>query len=154
MVWGAFCGDMKTPLHLIPPGTKVDSGHYTLRILDLLLIPFWHETCERYGWTQVVEDGAPGHKRFAAACRERNEMEILPWPPQSPDLNLIEALWGDMETELGETFGWVKDLNTLQTVLHAVWNSVEGAERLDGLIRSMPHRLAAVIAVDGMATPY
>ncbi|RPA99585.1 hypothetical protein L873DRAFT_1683125, partial [Choiromyces venosus 120613-1] len=75
------------------------------------------------------------------------------WPPQSLDLNLIEALWGDMETELGETFGWIKDIEVIIRAVKAIWDSIE-ISCLDGLIRSMPECLEAVIAAGGMATAY
>lgn len=110
MIWGAFCGTLKSDLYFVPSGKKIDSSVYTTKTLDPLLILFWHKTCEEYGWTQVVEDGAPGHKKFAIECRRRNNMEVVHCSPQSPDLNLIEALWGDMETELGETFGSIENL--------------------------------------------
>lgn len=80
-------------------------------------------------------------------------MEVIDWSPQSPDLNLIEALSGDMETELGETFGRIEDLETLKLVLKNTWDHI-GADRLDSLVRSMPRRLQAVIAAGGNATPY
>ena len=47
---------------------------------------------EEYGWTVIQEDNAPEHKKYAIACQLLNGVEILPWPPQLPDLNLIEAL--------------------------------------------------------------
>lgn len=72
---------------------------------------------------------------------------------QSPDLNLIEALWMDMEMELGETWGRVGNIETLVAVLQVVWKSIS-EERLNGLISSMPERLQAVIDADGGATPY
>lgn len=153
MVWGAFCGRLKSELIFVPAGSTVSSVSYTNHILDPELIPFWHKTCEEYGWTQVVEDGAPGHKGFSKACREINNLESLEWSPQSPDLNLIEALWADMETELGETFGRVSDLDTLKIILKNAWDNI-GADRLDSLIRSMPRRLEAVINAGGNATPY
>ena len=65
------------------------------------LVPLWHRCCEEFGWAVVVEDGAPGHKGHAKRYRELNGMDVPPWPAQSPDLKLIEALWGDMEVELG-----------------------------------------------------
>ena len=94
MVWGAFCGELKSDLYLVPSKAKINGQKYRDCILDPLLIPFWHQTCEEYGWTIVMEDDAPGHKGVSTACRELNEMESLPWVAQSPDLNLIEALWG------------------------------------------------------------
>ena len=36
------------------------------------------------------------------------------WPAKSPDLGLIEALWGDMGAELGQTWGRVNDLKALE----------------------------------------
>lgn len=70
----------------------MSSATYTNNIVNLLLIPFWYETCERYGWAQVVKDGAPRHKGVANACQEINCMESLEWSPQLSDLNLMEAL--------------------------------------------------------------
>lgn len=69
MVWGAFCGTMKSDLVFVPQKVSIDSTTYTLHILDSQLIPFWHKTCEAYGWTMVVEDNAPGHKLWAITCR-------------------------------------------------------------------------------------
>lgn len=153
MVWGAFCGSLKSELVFVPAGSTVSSTTYTQDILDPLLIPFWHQTCKEYGWTQVVEDGAPGHKGVSKECWEINNVEVLEWAPQSPDLNLIEVLWGDMETKLGETFGRVSDLEVLKVVLKNAWSNI-GTSCLDSLIRSMPRWLEAVIAAGGNATPY
>ncbi|KAG0133751.1 hypothetical protein HOY82DRAFT_452172, partial [Tuber indicum] len=82
------------------------------------------------------EDGAPGHKGFAKRYREMNRMDTIQWPAQSPDLNLIEALWLDIETEMGEMWGRVGDIPTLQLYIRTIWEQI-GVERLDGLIRSM-----------------
>ncbi len=80
-------------------------------------------------------------------------METLQWPPQLPDLNLIEALWGDIECKLKKTFQ--RDKNTAEVQKHCLgaWAAVRG-EQLHRLIESMPTRLQAVIAANGGATPF
>ncbi|KAG0128168.1 hypothetical protein HOY82DRAFT_489608, partial [Tuber indicum] len=99
------------------------------------------------------EDGAPSHKGFDNHYRNLNEMETTQWPAQSPDLNLIEALWLDMENELGETWGRIGDIAMLERALDAVWQAIPN-ERLKGLIRTMPQCLQAVIDAEGGATRY
>jgi hypothetical protein len=153
MTWGAFCGTMKSPLAFIPGKAKLDSAMYVKRIMEPYLVPFWHRCCEEYGWTKAVEDGAPGHKGYSIQYRELNEVDSVEWPAQSPDLNLIEALWGDIEAELGEIWGRVADIGVLEACVTAAWNSIP-EERLDSLIRSMPARLQAVIDAEGEAAPY
>ena len=102
------------------------------------MIPFWQEACEEYGWARVVEDNAPGHKKFAIASRIRNGVDSIDWPPQSPDLNLIEALWADMEIELGQIHERAEDVDTLVLMLQAAWESI-APEKLSNLIASMPN---------------
>ncbi|PUU75144.1 hypothetical protein B9Z19DRAFT_996028, partial [Tuber borchii] len=100
-----------------------------------------------------VEDNAPGYKKFAVLSRRRNEVDTIDWPPQSPDLNLIEVLWRGIETELGQIYERVENVDILILMLQAVWASIT-EERLSNLIASMPNRLVAVIAAEGNATKY
>ena len=80
-------------------------------------------------------------------------MEVLDWPPQSPDLNLIETIWGDMEVELGMIFGHSSNLLELQQQCRGVFKMTT-KERLTDLIKGMRGRLEAVIEAKGTATPY
>lgn len=75
MVWGAFCGTLKSNLVFVPTKAEIDSSFYVTEIMYPSLVPFWHHSCEQYGWTTVVEDGASGHKGFSNRYRDLNGME-------------------------------------------------------------------------------
>jgi len=105
----------------VPSGTTLDSKKYTKNVLDPLLIPFWHQTCEVYSWSTVVEDGAPSHQKYAAQCRKVNNLKTLPWPPQSLNLYLIEAQSADMETKLGQIYEQAANTDDLILMLDTAW---------------------------------
>ncbi|KAG0138016.1 hypothetical protein HOY82DRAFT_476724, partial [Tuber indicum] len=75
------------------------------------------------------------------------------WPAQFPDLNLIDVLWMDMETEFGQTLRGIGDIPVLERALSSVCHQIP-AGRLESLICSMPKGLQAVIDVQGGPTPY
>ena len=75
-------------------------------------------------------------------------MDVLLWPVKLPDLNLIEALWQDVDVELGQIWGKVSDMEALEAAVEVAWNTIP-EERLEGLIRSRPALLQAVIDADG-----
>lgn len=154
MAWGGFCGFKKSPLYFVPGKAKLDAKLYRDEILEPILIPFWHEVCEQYGWVKVVEDGAPGHKGAAKEYREQCGVDNIQWPAQSPDLNLIEAVWQEMENNLGAIWGRSTSIAAIQEQCRYVWDTYITPEFLDGLIRSMPQRIEAVIQANGGATPY
>jgi len=153
MVWGAFCGRIKSDLVFIPGKATMDSALYVENVMEPHVVPFWHECREAYGWVAVMGDGVPGHKGFAKNYRQLNAMEHIPLPAQSPDLNLIEALWLDMEMELGETWAWIGDIPALERALNTVWQGIPG-DRLERLIDSMAQWLQALINAEGGSTPY
>jgi len=154
MIWGAFCGTTKSDLTCIPGKAKIDSITYIRAILEPALIPFWHQCCEKYGWTIVQEDNTPGHKRHSNRHRELNGIEILEWPAQPPDLNPIESVWREMGTELGGIWGRGTDVEALKLYIESTWRYHIMEEILDRLVDSMPARLQVVIDAGGNPTLY
>ena len=70
----------------------------------------------------------------------------MAWPPQSPDLNIIESVWDNMKRQ--------KDLRKptstedLWLVIQDVWNNLP-AEFLQKLCASVPRRIDAVLKAKG-----
>lgn len=61
-----------------------------------------------------MEHDAPRHKGAARQHHQLNEMEFIRWLAQYFDVNLIEALWLDIELELEDTWGRIRDIPVLK----------------------------------------
>lgn len=96
MVWGAISLDYRSPLIACSNSVNADEYQrivYASRMID--------DMNERYGvgkWL-FMQDGAPCHTSFTTTQMFYNKKVcLLPgWPPNSPDLNPIEMLWGGHE---------------------------------------------------------
>ncbi len=99
------------------------------------------------------QDYAPAHvsaetKFFTA----ENGMEVLEdWPPQSPDINIIENLWNFLKTRVGRRPPSTEEELTKHTY-------EEFARIPDDYIKklydSIPRRLSAVLRRNGEPTKY
>ena len=103
-----------------------------------------------------MQDNAPRH----AAKYTREELQdrgipYISWPPYSPDLNPIEAVWNIMKDWIQEHYGDQDKLsyNTLRKAVREAWDAVT-PEQLDALIDEMHDRCEAVIIAEGRHTKY
>ena len=68
--------------------------HKYCEVLTKCLLPFAAEVCPR-DWI-LKKDNASRHRSNYTKCfLADNYVDALPWPDRSPDLNIIENLWGD-----------------------------------------------------------
>jgi hypothetical protein len=89
-VWGGFSYNGVSQLALVQG--NMDAHQYT-RILDGYMIP---AVTQLFGGFEYlfVHDNDPKHKSKAACEFLKNRaVNVLPFPPYSPDLNPIENLW-------------------------------------------------------------
>ncbi len=70
----------------------------------------------------------------------------MDWPPQSPDLNPMEQIWGELENTLDRYIVHSKERLWLE--LQKAWDNIS-VEFLRKYIDAMPERCAAVIAAKG-----
>lgn len=98
------------------------------------------------------QDNAPCHTSAASLAwfREAN-VEILEWPPQSPDLNPIEHLWAIIKRKVCEHK--CKSKQELKAVLERVWEDIP-ISTCRMLVASLPKRIEAVIKARGGPTKY
>jgi len=89
--------------------------------------------------------------RLTAKWMDENDVRLLKWPAQSPDLNPIEHLWYLLDQELGDRRFKTKD--ELKAELTAAWRRLS-FQKVRNLVDSMPRRLAAVRKAKGGPTKY
>lgn len=90
----------------------------------------------------------------------RHGVELMKWPPHSPDMNPIEHVWIILKRNLArmhpEVFFWGNNQfnKALFTkYIEEAWEAIPQAE-IDNLIRSMPHRIEALRKAKGSYTKY
>jgi hypothetical protein len=95
-----------------------------------------------------VMDNAKCHTSFST--REyfiQNQVQVVPcWPPQSPDLNIIENLWGICQERLSRVKS--RTFEAFRSNLLHAWGSIE-QEIVDRLYAGWDNRLAKVIEKRG-----
>lgn len=100
------------------------------------------------------QDNDPKHKsKKATNWLDESELEVMVWPPQSPDLNPIEHLWTHLKNKLGEYDTPPDSMNTLWERIQKEWDDIE-PEVCQNLIESMPRRVQAVLQAKGAYTRY
>ena len=100
------------------------------------------------------QDNDPKHTSCAAQkWFEDNEIKVLEWPAQSPDLNPIEHLWVYLKKRLAEYKTEPSGMLELWEQVEAEWNKIPVQVCMD-LIESMPRRIAAVLKARGGYTKY
>ena len=98
------------------------------------------------------QDNDPKHTSIVCRNYLRNQnIRVLPWPPQSPDLNPIENLWSELDRKMRK-----RKCNTEEELFEQVkthWNQLD-SEYLQKLVESMPRRCAEVIRKNGYPIDY
>ena len=120
-------------------------------VLETFLIPTIEE---QFGEEDIIfqQDLAPAHA--AKSTKDwfaEKQLEVLAWPANSPDLNVIENLWAIVKRKI--RVRKPTTLDQLKQNIASAWEAVS-AETCDKLVKSMPRRLQAVIQAKGAATKY
>lgn len=148
MVWGCFSHKCRGALSLLPPRTSVNKEKY-LEILQEKL-PIFMNICE----TSIFQhDKATPHMaKIVSQWLEQQQIEVLEWPGNSPDLNPIENLWEIVRQKLADrVFNSMEDF---KQAIKDVWCREISQDYCKNLVSSMPRRLQAVIENKGFPTKY
>lgn len=163
MFWGAFSFSGRTSIiPLLGDPESARGGVSSRSILDCLEenLPTIAEPGSIF-----IQDNAPTHTAYRVQnwlCEwaGENGVDLVDWPPYSPDLNPIENLWKLLKERICGRYPKLSDIpknnQTMQRLCEAavkVWEDFE-EDLLQTLAISMRSRLAAVIAAQGWYTKY
>ena len=152
MIWGSFIWGKRGPLVILPKGHL--NGRKYVDILEEHLLDFWMEQSEERGYVIFQEDISPVYTcKFAKQWRESMDIESLEWPPNSPDLNLIEHVWYILKISIKKMAVRPRTVPDLVKAIQKAWNEID-EDILNKLVESLPNRLADVIKVKGGNTKY
>jgi transposase len=147
MVWGVISADGTGPL--VRLHGRVNAEVYK-QLLQQHLLPYLGAT--RLQPPTFMQDNAPCHtaKKVKSFFEEEN-LSVMDWPPQSPDLNPIENVW----KLIGERAHARNPQNTeeLWRILQEEWGAITPSF-CTSLIKSCSRRCAAVIDSKGLFTKY
>lgn len=123
-VWGCIGVGVKM-LVFFEKGASVNSDSY----LEKCIAPFLDEL--QKGVFQ--QDGAKAHtSKKSMAYFEANNIDVLsPWPPRSPDLNVIELLWATLSRNVSNRCP--KSVADLKKMVQEEWDKIPQAH-IDKLV--------------------
>lgn len=148
-VWGAFHAAGKSELVVI--NGNLDQHQYR-RILNQTMLPFARQTFQDNFVFQ--DDNAPAHRAHTVTdFLHEQQVERLPWPACSPDMNPIENLWAEISRQMNNLDHQPTNLNELRQAVMNAWADIP-IEALRNLSESMPRRVEALRAAGGGHTRY
>ena len=131
-------------------GILNSQGH--MDILNGRLLPNLNTLLPQAGFFQ--QDNAPIHNsKITRAYLQQNNIQVMDWPPLSPDMNPIENVWAEISKKLEREK--IKNSEELFTKINEIWeNLMKNYEYRMSLIDSMPKRVLALIESKGGSTKY
>lgn len=151
MVWG--CMGWNGVGKLVEVEGIMDARQYC-DILDEGVVESFEKLDMEEGERYFQQDNDPKHtSKLATTWFLDNNILVIQWPAQSPDLNPIEHLWFHIKRKLQEYEIPPKGVHELWERVAKEWNEIP-PEVCQRLIESMPRRVAAVIKAKGGHTKY
>ena len=147
MMWAGIAYRHRTPM------VFNDGSLAAQRYADLNLRPVVVPFIRQHNIT-FQQDNARVHvARLSIAFLQQNNVDVLRWPPYSPDLSPIEHLWDILDSRVRRLPQPPTTLQALLVALIQEWNAIPQAQ-INRLILSMTREVRAGLNANGGQTRY
>ncbi|UYV71418.1 hypothetical protein LAZ67_8003084, partial [Cordylochernes scorpioides] len=138
MVWGAIAYDSRSPL------LRIQGTMTAQRYVDDVLRPVTLPYLQGVPNALYQQDNARPHTARISQ-QALQDVQMLPWPPYSPDLSPIEHVWDIIGRRL-HALPQPRSEDELWQMVKREWRAIP-QDAIRTLIDSLPRRVAACIAV-------
>ncbi|UYV75736.1 hypothetical protein LAZ67_13001171 [Cordylochernes scorpioides] len=144
MVWGAIAYDSRSPL------LRIQGTMTAQRYVDDVLRPMTLPYLQGVPNALYQQDNARPHTARISQ-QALQDVQMLPWPPYSPDLSPIEHVWDIIGRRL-HALPQPRSEDELWQMVEREWRAIP-QDAIRTLIDSLPRRVAACIAVRDIQRP-
>ncbi len=123
----------------------------SIQVLRPVVVPFMRRQ-RRAGLLQ--QDNATPHTAMITRnFLQQNNINVLDWPANSPDLNPIENIWSELGRAVHRRDPIPANARQLRDALVAEWNNLP-QQLFESVVQSMRRRCTSCIAAHGGHTRY
>lgn len=149
MVWGAI--SYKGMINLGGIDGKMDSQYYQ-HVLSESHIP---DLDKMHGedWVFQHDNAAVNSSNLTKTFLDANEAVVMDWQTKSPDVNIIESVWGHMARRVYQNGRQYVSVSDLQEAIMEAWEVID-TRYIRSLYRSISTRLVEIVENQGRIMDY
>lgn len=149
MVWAAVGYLQKTDLQFL---TKSVNAQSYLNILNNILLKYGESLTGGYYIFQ--HDNATVHTaKVVSSWFKEHGIKVLEWPARSPDLNIMENIWGLLSRRVYQNSRQFSNIIDLKNAIKDAWNKIPQTY-IKKLYDGIPTRIFETIRLNGKCTRF
>lgn len=151
MVWGCITSKGVGRLHCIKG--IMDAKKYCTILEEALLGTLQDHHLNLRTFIFQQDNDRKHTSKLAQHWFDDQNILLLPWPSSSPDMNIIEHIWSELDRRVRAWNPLPRNCDELWTVLQEEWYGLDSAF-IQRLYDSLPERVKALKAAKGHHTRY